>query len=76
MSDDERRVPVQADGRRDGKPRGTVAWWEHVKAWEDYSRRYGNRQSAERIAERGGFSHWELTDHLGHEPITWRAEVQ
>lgn len=50
---------------------GSVEWWEHEQAYEDYSRRYGTRQSAERIAERAGFSYAELVDHLGHEPTTW-----
>lgn len=66
----ERRAPVQG-GDQTGKPPGTVAWWEHEQAWLDYSRRYSG-QSAERIAERGGFGYWELMDHLGHEPTTWR----
>lgn len=67
-----RRAPVQGESRRDGrglKPAGTVAWWEHEKAWEPYGARYS--QSAERIAERSGFGYWEMTDLLGHEPTTW-----
>lgn len=36
------------------------------------SARYGAGQSAERLAERGGFGYWELTDLLGHEPKTWQ----
>jgi hypothetical protein len=77
---DQRRAPVQGNGLyhlRDGDPRkegshppGTIAWWEHLKAWEDYHRRYPG-QSAEKIAERCGFCYWELCDHLGHEPETW-----
>jgi len=50
---------------------GSVAWSEHLLAWSDYARRYGTSQSAERLAERGGFGYAELTDHLGHEPTTW-----
>lgn len=68
-----RRAPVQASYESRGRPRkpaGTVAWWEHEKAWEDYGARYSS-QDAERIAERGGFGYWEMTDHLGHEPTTW-----
>jgi len=76
---EERRAPVQADDTprklRTGAPGevpGTVAWSEHLEAWPDYARRYGGDQSAERIAERGGFSYWELCKHLGRAPTTWR----
>jgi hypothetical protein len=67
---DERRAPVQAD-RRIGKPAGTIAWSEHLEAYADYAKRYGTSQSAERLAERGGFGWDELVDHLGREPRTW-----
>lgn len=73
----ERRAPVQRDcirGRcycsRKHEP-GWISWEEHERAWLDYARRYGRGQSAERIAERGGFGYWELTQHLGHAPKTW-----
>ncbi len=65
-------APVQGD-REPKRPAGVVAWWEHAEAWEDYAKRYGRDQSAERLAERAGFSYAELTDHLKHEPTTWRA---
>lgn len=72
----ERRAPVQRNSRipkdQPGHKPGTVAWWEHEKAWEDYASRYGRGQSAERIAERAGFCYLELTDHLGHAPTTWK----
>jgi hypothetical protein len=51
---------------------GTVAWWEHVEAWRDYAEHYGYDQSAEWIVERGGFSLFELTEHLGHHPRTYK----
>ena len=66
----EKRAPVQAE-RSMGKPAGTVSWDEHVKAWKTYHKRYPG-QSAERIAERAGFSYGELVDFLGHEPTTWQ----
>lgn len=72
---DERRAPVQGDpGARfgEGYPAGTISWQEHLAAYEDYAKRYGGDQSAERLAARGGFGYAELTDHLGHEPKTWR----
>lgn len=70
----ERRVPVQGGDLIEGRrwPRGTVAWTEHVEAWEAYHRRYPE-QDAERIAQRGGFSYHELIEFLGHAPTTWQA---
>lgn len=76
------RAPVQGCGHyhlpvghsaraADAHPPGTVAWWEHQKAWEAYAQRYGQGQSAKRIAERHGFSYDELRQLLGHEPVTW-----
>lgn len=50
---------------------GTVAWAEHELAWEEYARRYGRSQTAERLAQRGGFSWLELVVLLGREPTTW-----
>lgn len=73
-----RRAPVQHEyvnekrGRR-AMPAGTVAWPEHVEAYVNYAARYGNSQSAERLAARGGFGYWEITEFLGHEPTTWVA---
>lgn len=65
MSD---RAPVQKS--RLG-PAGTISWAEHVAVWEAYARRYGNGQSAERIAERGGFGHGEILDLTGGLPHTF-----
>jgi hypothetical protein len=65
----ERRAPVQAEKRW---PAGTVAWSEHLDAWEMYARRYGSEQSAERIAERQGFGYLEMTDLLGRRPRSWQ----
>lgn len=77
MSDDknetERRAPVQGDlfPHRGGKSSGTISWSEHVEAWHAYSAIYGGSQSAERIAERGGFGHGELLRFLGRDPATF-----
>jgi len=49
----EKIAPVQ--GHSPGIP-----WSLHVRAWNAYSAKYGKQQSAERIAERGGFSASEL----------------
>lgn len=65
----EKPTVVQGD-RTNGYVPGYIEWWEHELAWQDYSKQY-HGQSAERIAERGGFSWWELCDHLGHPPTTW-----
>lgn len=81
----EQRAPVQGDGHytlpewhprrreRETHPPGTIAWHEHLAAWERYAEQYGRRQSAERIAERGGFSFLELRGLLGRDPQTWEA---
>lgn len=54
-------------------PGGSIAWSEHEAAWVAYSRVHGTAQSADDIAERGGFSIGELADLLQRQPSTWRA---
>lgn len=70
------RAPVQGNPRLPkgelGREPGTIRWEEHLAAYSDYAMRYGSSQTAERLAERGGFGYQELVDHLGHEPMTWR----
>jgi len=72
-----KRAPVQGTScyleRGDPKERGpgTITWAEHLLAYATYANRYGTGQSAERLAERGGFGFWELADLLGREPTTW-----
>jgi hypothetical protein len=56
-----------------GREPGTVAWAEHEQAWRTYAARGHGGQSAERIAQRGGFGYAELVDLLGHAPTTWSA---
>lgn len=76
-ADPAKRAPVQGDYNRATRRyenAGSIAWAEHVEAWEDYARRYGRDQSAERIAERGGFGYAELVDHLKRVPTTWTEE--
>lgn len=67
----ERRAPV-LPGYRGDHGSGTIAWSEHVEAWNAYAMTLGSSQSAERIAERGGFGYSELRMLLGREPSTWR----
>ena len=49
---------------RRGVAPGKVPWDVHVRAWEGYARQFGCEQSAERIAERGGFGYREMQIHL------------
>ena len=70
------RAPVQGDywlprGTKGREP-GTIAWTEHLEAFVPYAKRYGDGQSAERIAVRGGFGWSELLLYLGREPTTWQ----
>ena len=72
------RAPVQGEHRgckQGAKPYGSVDWSEHLEAWTVYNSRHRG-QSAERIAERGGFSYWEITELLGREPNTWEPRVK
>jgi hypothetical protein len=73
----ERRAPIQGDywlpQGTIGKESGTISWAEHLEAYEVYAAKYGRSQSAERIAERGGFGHAEFTALLGHAPQTYQV---
>jgi hypothetical protein len=64
-----RRAPVQ--GARGQRGPGSITWAEHLLAYSGYAARWGTNQSAERIAERGGFSWGEVVDFLGGPPKTW-----
>jgi len=55
-----------------GSVSGSITWAEHEEAWREYANQFGSSQSAERLAERGGFDWHELLLLLGHEPTTWR----
>lgn len=65
------RAPMQGDRRGTDAERldGSIAWFEHLAGHAHY----GHSQSAERIAERGGFGYGEFTKMVGREPTTWRA---
>jgi len=54
------------------KPAGTISWEEHCEAYAAYHAEHGGWQSADRIAQRGGFCYAELVEFLGREPATWR----
>ena len=51
-----------------GSVPGTIPWDVHLRAWTDYAAATGHwDQSAERIAERGGFDYYEIQCALlGH----------
>lgn len=76
---EERRVPMQGDGPHwiarpplPTHPPGTVLWSEHLLIYEAYVAKWGRCQTAERLAERGGFSYFEATELLGRKPESWR----
>ncbi len=60
----ERKAPVQ--GYQAGIP-----WSLHLEAYDDYAKKYGTSQTAERLAERGGFGARELDEHIPG----WRDKV-
>lgn len=61
-----RKVRFQADNYKTG----WIYWDTHLKAWKEYSRKYGNSQDAEEIARRGGFGENELDEFYPD----WRSE--
>lgn len=65
-----RRAPVQADREHKRQP-GTISWREHEEVHGAYHAKWGGGQTAERLAERGGFGYGEIVDLLGHPPTTW-----
>jgi len=71
-----RRAPVQGEPlRRPRRAPGTIDWAEHEEVWRAYSAKYGESQSAERIAERGGFGYDEIALLLGRAPATWEPRT-
>ena len=69
------RVPVQADYGRAGRianPPGWITWAEHLEVYDAYAERFGRGQTAERLAERGGFSKNEAEGLLGRPLTTWK----
>ena len=73
----ERTAPVQMphSGRVPHGIRMRIPWRIHVKAWEVYGKHYN--QSAERLAERGGFGLIELIYLLaGENPYGIKGDEQ
>lgn len=71
----ERRAPMQGEHGKAKRPSGTITWSEHMEIYAAYAKRYGRDQSAERLAERGGFGWNECVLLLGREPATWKPEA-
>jgi len=60
VNDDTKLFPIQAeDGRNQGRA-STIPWWLAEIAYKEYSRRFGDDQSLECLAGRGGFGRKEL----------------
>ena len=49
---------------------GSIPWWVAEQAYITYAGRYGNEQSLERLAERGGFGISEMDEYFPE----WRDE--
>lgn len=62
---DARPFPVQCDHRGDARhPQQFVPWGVARRAYQTYSRLFGNGQTLERLAERAGFGERELAVFL------------
>lgn len=48
---------------------GTIPWWLAEEAYEHYSKLFGEDQSLQRLAERGGFGTQELLTLLRRENV-------
>jgi hypothetical protein len=62
-------APILADR---GAQVGEIPWDLFIEAYESYAARFGQRQSPERIAERGGFYTSELDRFLPN----WRERIK
>lgn len=71
IKDDNRLFPIQGGTYRDRETKDyarpikhygscNIPWWLAKEAYQYYSKLYGDTQSLERLAERGGFGREEL----------------
>ncbi|MHA2279831.1 MAG: hypothetical protein ACXAC5_03010 [Promethearchaeota archaeon] len=64
MDDDARPFPIQADTPSyhpyAPHPKSTIPWWLAEVAYVEYVKQFDDRQSLERLADRGGFGRKEL----------------
>ena len=64
----EKVFPIQAETESRIRPPATqIPWWLAEIAYEHYVRSFGDQQSLERLAERGGFGRRELLTLLRKE---------
>lgn len=57
----EKMFPIKSEHSiKERLPGGAIPWAVAEVAYREYSRRYINGQSLERLAERGGFGWYEL----------------
>jgi hypothetical protein len=66
---DSRPFPIQGgyDNNRHRLDRSTIPWWLAEEAYAHYKKLFGDGQSLERIAHRGGFGREELLTLLRRE---------
>ena len=67
LIEDCRPFPIQghrANSRDQDKQPCSIPWWLAEKAYEVYSNQFGTTQSLQRLADRGGFGRYELTQLL------------
>lgn len=76
LLDDTRPFPIQSgcgfrdeDGNMKHPKRSKIPWWLAEEAYGHYAEKFGNSQSLERLAERGGFGRKELLMLLRREEI-------
>ena len=74
--DDTRPFPIQAATPQRGvsgkvvyKRSSAIPWWLAEEAYQRYAYLFGDGQSLERLAERGGFGRSELLTLLRREPF-------
>jgi len=66
--DDSRPFPILSE--HDGEHKGCVIpWWLAEIAYKEYANQFGNGQTLERIAERGGFGRKELVSLLAGQKL-------
>ena len=63
----EKSFPIQAEYSPKQLPATEIPWWLAEVAYEEYVEKFGNDQSLERLAERGGFGRYELLTLLRKE---------
>lgn len=73
------KAKVMGEGRRNGMtpndiPDGYISWEEHYMAWHRWNLRHRDATTAEKIEREGGFNYRQLTELLGHTPVSWELQ--